>query len=65
MDLYFSQKQCLDGFVSHRHSFLLHKMLIDGRVEWVLVNYCVVFISCFLLQYQDKLQTELASSRHC
>ncbi len=37
----------LDGFVSHKHSFSLHKMLIDG-LEWcgLIVNYCDVFISC-------------------
>ncbi len=32
---------------SQKHSFSLHKLLIDG-LEWcgLLVNYCDVFISC-------------------
>ncbi len=36
-----------DGLVSYKHSFSLHKMLIDGLESCgLLVDYCDVFISC-------------------
>ncbi len=42
-----------DEFVSYKHSFLLHKMLIDGlELHRFLVDYCDVFISC-LVSHSD------------
>ncbi len=40
--------KCLnDSFVSYKHSFPLHKMLIDGLESYgLLVEYCDAFISC-------------------
>ncbi len=35
-----------DEFVYYKHSFLLHKMLIDGLKCELIVDYCDVFISC-------------------
>jgi len=57
MDWYFGQKQPFrlkwldDGFVSYKH-FSLHKILIDGlELCGLLVVYCDVFISVFLLSF--------------
>ncbi len=41
------KKKLNDQFLSYKHIFSLHKMLIDG-LEWcgLLVDYYDVFISC-------------------